>query len=90
MPDVPAYLALGGYPDHVARAQGGVWVGDEVALVGLEVLRKGGGGIGVSGCDWSGAERSGELMGWSGMRGVRCGADLGGKEGGGEKGALPF
>ncbi len=38
MSDVPAYLAFVGDLDDVAGAQGGVGVGDEVALVGLEML----------------------------------------------------
>lgn len=45
MLDVPADAALGGDRDDVARAQGGVGVGDEVALVGLEVLCRGAGGV---------------------------------------------
>lgn len=36
--DVPTYLALSGDSDDVTGAEGGVWVGDEVALVGLEML----------------------------------------------------
>ena len=47
--DVPAYLAFGGDLDDVAGAEGGVGVGDEVALVGLELLRGGRGGGLVSG-----------------------------------------
>ena len=56
--DVPAYLAFGGDLDDVAGAEGGVGVGDEVALVGLELLREGGGGLLAN---WSGGIRWAEL-----------------------------
>ena len=53
MLDVPADAALGGDRDDVARAEGGVGVRDEVALVGLEVLCRGAGGVsGFSGGRW--------------------------------------
>lgn len=66
---MPTYLALGGYFDDVAGAQGGIGVGDEVALVGLELLFVGGFGV-------SGGLIDGIGLGVTGGRG---GAGKGGK-----------